>query len=316
MKKVNFNAAKNFEVPESWIEKALNAKPKKKPLYLRPYVIGSAAGVVLAVAVTVFAVIFTSQAPISPQSPVPVKPKTTTVSSTAPTEPKPSSEQPTTRKVVPTTAPPTEPEPTEPEPTQPEPTQPKPTEASAEARANTVPAEKKTEPTEDNGTQYPYSEERYQLSDSWEIMENDIYPASASDSSSSGGSNSASARNESAREVEIPPDMLKVSELYTGTITVRTAADSPYNVNGNILCEISSYYAPADKKIDGVVSRMLTDGENGEKTVRFNLYDCRKYIPSGYTYTFTFAGKTADGEPVTKTVTQILSGKQSVNITI
>ena len=304
MKKVNFNAAKNFEVPESWIEKALNAKPKKKPLYLRPYAIGSAAGVVLAVAVTVFAVIFTSQAPVSPQSPVPVKPQTTTVSSTAPTEPKPSSEQPTTRKVVPTTAPPTQPE-----PTQPEPTQPKPTEASAEARANTVPAEKKTEPTEDNGTQYPYSEERYQLSDSWEIKENDSYP-------DSGRSNSASARNESAHEVEIPPDMLKVSELYTGTITVRTAADSPYNVNGNILCEISSYYAPADKKIDGVVSRMLTDGENGEKTVRFNLYDCRKYIPSGCTYTFTFAGKTADGEPVTKTVTQILSGKQSVNITI
>ena len=82
MKKVNFNAAMNFEVTESWIEKALNAKPKKKPLYLRPYVIGSAAGVVLAVAVTVFAVIFTSQAPISPQSPVPVKPQTTTVSLT------------------------------------------------------------------------------------------------------------------------------------------------------------------------------------------------------------------------------------------
>ena len=309
MKKVNFNAAMNFEVPESWIEKALNAKPKKKPIYLRPYAIGSAAGVVLAVAVTVFAVIFTSKAPVSLQSPVPVKPQTTTVSSTAPTEPKPSSEQPTTRKVVPTTAPPTEPEPTQPEPTQPEPTQPKPTEASAEARANTVPAEKKTEPTEDNGTQYPYSEERYQLSDSWEIKENDSY-------SDSGRSNSASAGNESAREVEIPPDMLKVSDLYTGTITVRTAADSPYNVNGNILCEISSYYAPADKKIDGVVSRMLTDGENGEKTVRFNLYDCRKYIPSGCSYTFTFAGKTADGEPVTKTVTQILSGKQSVNITI
>ncbi len=315
MKKVNFNAAKNFEVPESWIEKALNAKPKKKPLYLRPYVIGSAAGVVLAVAVTVFAVIFTSQAPISPQSPVSVKPQTVTKSTEAPTEAstkvKPTETHPTTP-----TAKPTEEPPTEPEPTQPEPTQPKPTEASAEARANTVPDEKKTEPTEDNGTQYPYSEERYQLSDSWEIMENDIYPASASGSSSSGGSNSASARNESAREVEIPPDMLKVSELYTGTITVRTAADSPYNVNGNILCEISSYYAPADKKIDGVVSRMLTDGENGEKTVRFNLYDCRKYIPSGYTYTFTFAGKTADGEPVTKTVTQILSGKQSVNITI
>ena len=36
MKKVNFNSLENFEVPEEWIEKAINAKPKKKPLLLRP----------------------------------------------------------------------------------------------------------------------------------------------------------------------------------------------------------------------------------------------------------------------------------------
>ena len=311
MKKVNFNAAMNFEVTESWIEKALNAKPKKKPLYLRPYVIGSAAGVVLAVAVTVFAVIFTSQAPISPQSPVPVKTQTTTVSSTAPTEPKPSSEQPTTRKVVPTTAPPTEPEPTQPEPTQPEPTQPKPTEVSAEATTVPVTAGKITKPTEDDGIQYPYREELHKLSDSWIIDEETI----GNQMGPMGPASPNSGEINSGPVVNPPPDMLKVSDLFTGTITVHMAADSPYNVNGMMQCEISSYYAPADKKIDGVVSLKLTDGENGEKTVWFNPYAYHN-IPSGCSYTFTFTGKTADGEPVTKTVTRILSGKRSVDITI
>ena len=52
MKKVNFNKLENFEIPESWIENALNAKPKKKPLLLRPYVWGTAASVVLIAAVS------------------------------------------------------------------------------------------------------------------------------------------------------------------------------------------------------------------------------------------------------------------------
>lgn len=56
MKPLNFDALTNFEVPEEWIEKALSAKPKKKPIILRPYVIGSAAAIVLAVGITVFAV--------------------------------------------------------------------------------------------------------------------------------------------------------------------------------------------------------------------------------------------------------------------
>ena len=56
MKPLNFDALTNFEVPEEWIEKALSAKPKKKPIILRPYVIGSAAAIVLAVGIAVFAV--------------------------------------------------------------------------------------------------------------------------------------------------------------------------------------------------------------------------------------------------------------------
>ena len=52
MKPLNFDALTNFEVPEEWIEKALSAKPKKKPIILRPYVIGSAAAIVLAVGIT------------------------------------------------------------------------------------------------------------------------------------------------------------------------------------------------------------------------------------------------------------------------
>ena len=53
MRKVNFNALKNVAVPESWVEKALHAKPKKKPIFLRPYFIGTAASVVVVSAVVV-----------------------------------------------------------------------------------------------------------------------------------------------------------------------------------------------------------------------------------------------------------------------
>lgn len=61
MKKVNFNALQNFEVPESWIEKAINAKPaapKKKPIYLNSRYLSTAASVVLAVGITVFSPLF------------------------------------------------------------------------------------------------------------------------------------------------------------------------------------------------------------------------------------------------------------------
>lgn len=75
MKKLNFNALTQFEVPESWIERALDAKPKKKPLWLRPVVIGSAASLVITAAVVLTLWLHTGgSAPLSPKTELPVQP--------------------------------------------------------------------------------------------------------------------------------------------------------------------------------------------------------------------------------------------------
>ncbi len=75
MKKLNFDALTQFEVPESWIERALDAKPKKKPLWLRPAVIGSAASLVITAAVVLTLWLHTGgSAPLSPKTELPVQP--------------------------------------------------------------------------------------------------------------------------------------------------------------------------------------------------------------------------------------------------
>lgn len=75
MKKLNFDALTQFEVPESWIERALDAKPKKKPLWLRPVVIGSAASLVITAAVVLTLWLHTGgSAPLSPKTELPVQP--------------------------------------------------------------------------------------------------------------------------------------------------------------------------------------------------------------------------------------------------
>lgn len=75
MKKLNFDALTQFEVPESWIERALAAKPKKKPLWLRPVVIGSAASLVITAAVVLTLWLHTGgSAPLSPKTELPVQP--------------------------------------------------------------------------------------------------------------------------------------------------------------------------------------------------------------------------------------------------
>lgn len=75
MKKLNFDALTQFEVPESWIQRALDAKPKKKPLWLRPVVIGSAASLVITAAVVLTLWLHTGgSAPLSPKTELPVQP--------------------------------------------------------------------------------------------------------------------------------------------------------------------------------------------------------------------------------------------------
>lgn len=80
MRKVNFNALKNVAVPESWVEKALHAKPKKKPIFLRPYFIGTAASVAVVTAVVLTLLIRSGgNSPISPKTDLFIQPSTVAV---------------------------------------------------------------------------------------------------------------------------------------------------------------------------------------------------------------------------------------------
>lgn len=80
MRKVNFNALKNVSAPESWVEKALHAKPKKKPIFLRSYFIGTAASVAVVVAVVLTLLIRSGgNTPLSPKTDLLIQPSTVAV---------------------------------------------------------------------------------------------------------------------------------------------------------------------------------------------------------------------------------------------
>lgn len=271
MKKVNFNAMQSFEVPESWIENAVNAKPQKKPIYLRPYVIGSAASVVLAVAVTIIAVIAMNKTPISPDSMIPVKPQTTTAATEA-----------TEATAAPTTVKPTE----------------KATEPVTEAVTEPV-----TEPVTEAVTE-EVTEPR-ELADDERLLTPDWYVWNVEGMSRS-----------DAASGDIDPPVLKLDEMYQGTITVKMAADSPYGADDVLRCTVTAGFTDLNADTAGSVIVKLQSDDNGQKSVAFCPYESNAYLPSGRAYTFTFTGKTADGKEVTKTVTQTLSGDHSVTITI
>lgn len=80
MRKVNFNALKNVSAPEDWVEKALHAKPKKRPIFLRPYFIGTAASVVVVSAVVLTLLIRSGgNTPLSPKTDLFIQPSTVAV---------------------------------------------------------------------------------------------------------------------------------------------------------------------------------------------------------------------------------------------
>lgn len=72
MKKVNFNALKSIEPPNEWVEKALAAQHKKKPLPLRPYILGTAASAVIVLIAAVTLLHSGGGAPFSPKNTLPV----------------------------------------------------------------------------------------------------------------------------------------------------------------------------------------------------------------------------------------------------
>ncbi|MGN1432562.1 MAG: hypothetical protein ACI4XI_02570 [Ruminococcus sp.] len=80
MKKVNFNQLKSVKTPENWIENAIKIpqKNKKKPVYLNPYIIASAACFVFCCALC--AVVFLNFGIDNPIPVAPVKSSGTSVS--------------------------------------------------------------------------------------------------------------------------------------------------------------------------------------------------------------------------------------------
>lgn len=79
MKKVNFNQLKSVKTPENWIENAINIpqKNKKKPIYLNPYIIASAACFIFCCALC--AVVFAYFGVDMPNPIAPVKSSSTSV---------------------------------------------------------------------------------------------------------------------------------------------------------------------------------------------------------------------------------------------
>lgn len=272
MKKVNFNSLENFEVPEEWIEKALNAKPKKKPLLLRPYVLGTAASVVLVAAVSLLMLKPFGGSNVTPIAVSTTAPSEATQPSTAPTKATeeataPQTEPSTGKREVPSTV-------------QTEPITQPPTEAPTEPE--TVP------PTDDPS--------KFRIKSDWEL---DL----------------CLERSDGAM---VSPDsslLLSESELFKGDITVEISSDSRFYDHRTFCMELSGYYKNSSEKIGGTVILEPQQTEDGKKSVTFNIFKEREYIPSA-DYTIRIFAYNDNGSKTEKTLTEKLYSNNSVKISI
>lgn len=272
MKKVNFNSLENFEVPEEWIEKAINAKPKKRPLLLRPYIIGTAASIVLVTAASLL--LFNS---LNPSNVTPVA-----VSTTAPTEAvtvkvpsTAATEKPTEPKTVPTTESKTE--------TETVPTDPAETEPVTEPQLTTV------VPTDDPS--------KFRIKEKWEV-------------------DTSAERSDAALVSPDTPLLLSQDELFTGDITVIVSPESPFYERKAFYLDVTGEYSSDAIEVGGEVILEPVHGENGEKSVTFNLFSEGAYTPST-DYSFLFYNLDGNGSKSdAKTLTEPLYSNNSVTITI
>ena len=267
MKKVNFNSLENFEVPEEWIEKAINAKPKKKPLLLRPYVWGTAASIVLVAAASLFILKPFKSGDSLPAAPTETAKADYTPASTAGTGPaaKPETTDSTeATKSITGTGPEAKPKTTySTEAT-------KSTDAPASTTGTvpstektTVPSTVQTDPTgtgrhdygEPHAHYIPEGQSVYHIDSKWEVDLSSARPNSRSDSA------------------EIPQEpMLTKDELFTGDITADVSSDSLFYDCETIYIEFSGCYNNGSRKIDGRVilapkqTGIYALNENGSKT--------------------------------------------------
>ncbi len=260
MKKVNFNSLENFEVPEEWIEKAINAKPKKKPLLLRPYVWGTAASIVLVAAASLFIL-----KPFKSGDSLPAAVGTTA----APTETAKADDAPASTTETEPAAKPETTAPTEATKSTDSPASTTGTVPSTEK--TTVPSTVQTDPTgtgrhdygEPHAHYIPEVQSVYHIDSKWEVDLSLDRPNSRSDSA------------------EIPQEpMLTKDELFTGNITVEVLSDSLFYDCDTIYMEISGCYNNGSRRIDGRVILAPKQTEDGKRSAIFNLFYDEAYTPS------------------------------------
>lgn len=272
MKKVNFNKLENFEVPEEWIEKALNAKPKKKPLLLRPYVLGTAASFVLATAASLL--LFGSFKP-SNVTPVAVSTTAPTEAATATFPSTAAAEKPTELQTEAATESRTESETVQ--------TEPEETEPATEPQSPTI------VPTDDPS--------KFRIKKKWEVDTSAVRPNAALVSADT-------------------PLLLSQDELFTGDITIIVSPDSPFYERKAFYLDVTGEYSSEAIEVGGEVILEPVEGENGEKTVTFNLFNEGAYTPStDYSflfYNFDENGSKTDGI----TLTEPLYSGNSITISI
>ena len=278
MKKVNFNSLENFEVPEEWIEKALNAKPKKKILF-RPYVLGAAASLVLVTALSLLLFRPFQKISAPPVAVSTTEPSSVTEATVAPTA---ATENPAeTENTVESQIDPTDPDELEPEP------------------------ESQLEPKPEPETVHKYEireqiddPSKFRVDNKWELDKREMRPNAG-----------------------LLPDyymLLSEDELFTGDITIIVSPDSPFYNDEILSLYIKGYYRDDSTEIKGFIDLEPIQGENGEKTITFNLFDEGVYTPSAdYSFLFEYYWDNETGSYLSsKTLTEQLYSDNSVTITI
>ena len=296
MKKVNFNSLENFEVPEEWIEKAINAKPKKKPLLLRPYVWGTAASIVLVAAASLFIL-----KPFKSGDSLPAAAGTTA----APTETAKADDTPASTAGTEPAAKPETTDSTEATKSTDAPASTTGTVPSTEK--TTVPSTVQTDPTgtgrhdygEPHAHDIPEGQSVYHIDSKWEVDLSLDRPNSRSDSA------------------EIPQEpMLTKDELFTGNITVEVLSDSLFYDCDTIYIEFSGCYNNGSRKIDGRVILAPKQTEDGKRSATFNLFYDEAYTPSA-DYTIRIYALNDNGsKTAVETLTKPLYSDNSITISI
>ncbi len=296
MKKVNFNSLENFEVPEEWIEKAINAKPKKKPLLLRPYVWGTAASIVLVGAASLFIL-----KPFKSGDSLPAAAGTTA----APTETAKADDTPASTAGTEPAAKPETTDSTEATKSTDAPASTTGTVPSTEK--TTVPSTVQTDPTgtgrhdygEPHAHDIPEGQSVYHIDSKWEVDLSLDRPNSRSDSA------------------EIPQEpMLTKDELFTGNITVEVLSDSLFYDCDTIYIEFSGCYNNGSRKIDGRVILAPKQTEDGKRSATFNLFYDEAYTPSA-DYTIRIYALNDNGsKTAVETLTKPLYSDNSITISI